>query len=146
MTDPIQDPRIHSFGVALEAMGRITRTLEQTLKEEVDLSLSEFEALLRVARSGGHMPMGELASQLTLTTGGITRLVDRLTNLGLMERVPCDHDRRIQWATITEAGTARLHDALVHHLEDLSNEYVDRMSPSELMVVTEVMDRLRAAG
>lgn len=145
MIDPCEDPRIHSFGVALEAMGRITRVLEQTLKAEADLSLSEFEALLRVARSGGQMPMGELASQLTLTTGGITRLVDRLSHLGLLERVPCDHDRRIQWATITESGKARLHGALVHHLEDLSNEYVDRMSDTELSVVTEVMDRLRAA-
>lgn len=142
-SDLCEDARIHQFGVALEAMGRITRLLEHHLKDDSGLSMSEFEGLLRVERSGGHVAMGELATQLTLTSGGVTRLIDRLASMGLMERKPCSDDRRVQWAVITEEGRRRLHAAVVPHLEDLTNEWVSRMSPEELDVVTSVMDRLR---
>ena len=139
-----EDPRIHSVGVTLEAVGRLTRILEQTVKGASDLSLSEFEALLRLTRSGGQMPMGELATRLALTTGGITRLVDRLVRLGFVARVSCEKDRRVQWATITKRGRARLDKALGPHLEGISREFVDRMSSSELDVVITVMERLAA--
>ena len=142
-TDLCDDDRIFQFGVALEAMGRITRALEHHLKEDSGLSMSEFEGLLRVERSGGYVAMGELASQLTLTSGGVTRLVDRLASMGYMERKPCTDDRRVQWAVITDEGRTKLHAAVVPHLEDLSAEYVGRMSASELATVTKVMDRLR---
>ncbi|NND85269.1 MAG: MarR family transcriptional regulator [Acidimicrobiia bacterium] len=138
-----EDPRIHQFGVALEAMGRVTRVLAHSLKEASGLSMSEFEGLLRVERSGGYVAMGELASQLTLTSGGVTRLIDRLASMGLMERKPCSDDRRVQWAVITDEGRARLHAAVAPHLEDLSAEWVGRMTAEELAIVTEVMDRLR---
>ncbi len=138
-----EDPRIHHFGVALEALGRITRILEHNLKQESGLSMSEFEGLLRVERSGGHVAMGELATQLTLTSGGVTRLIDRLASMGLMERKPCSDDRRVQFAVITDEGRRRLHEAVAPHLEDLSAEWVGRMTAEELETVTEVMDRLR---
>ena len=137
------DPRIFSFGVALEAMARLNSEFDRSLRESCGISQAWFEALLRLARSGGHLSMSDLAEQIALTSGGVTRMIDRLSEEGLAERQACASDRRVQYAVITDAGRAKLEEAVGVHLEDLTREFTSRMSADELALVTEVMDRLR---
>jgi DNA-binding MarR family transcriptional regulator len=139
------DPRIHAYGVTLEAMARLSRVFDRSLRDGADISQGWFEALLRIERSGGSLTMGMLAEQVSLTSGGVTRLVDRLTDVGFVARRNCDSDRRVQYVAITDAGRSKLADAVEMHLRDLDREFVGRMSAEELEVVTRVMDRLRTA-
>ncbi len=143
MTD-CDDRRIHAYGVTLEAIARLNHLFDRRLRERCGLPQIAFEALLRIERSGGAMTMGELAEQIVLSSGGVTRLVDRLVGEGLVERRDCPTDRRVQYAAITEAGRNRLGEALEVHVADISDEFTGRMSPEELDVVVSVMDRLRA--
>lgn len=137
------DPRIHTFGVMLEAMNRLNHVFDQSLKEKTGLSQAWFEALLRISRSGGFMPMGQLAEQVALTSGGITRMVDKLTEAGFAERQACETDRRIHYVAITEAGKAKLAEAVDVHLEDLTEELTSRLSDTERELLVDVMERLR---
>jgi DNA-binding MarR family transcriptional regulator len=52
----------------------------------------------------GRMRMGELADTLLLSRGGATRLVARLEDAGLVERVIPPDDRRATYAVLTEKG------------------------------------------
>ncbi len=137
------DDRIHTFGVFLEALTRLNKVFDASLREKVGIGQAWFEALLRIERSGGFMTMGELADQVAITTGGVTRLVDRLVEAGLAERKACESDRRIQYVAITEPGRRRLEAALAVHLEDLERELTDRVTEKEKAVMVRVMDRLR---
>src|SRR3974390_3387191 len=66
--------------------------------------LSWFELLWAVQCSEGGPPRrSDLAAQLTLSRGGITKLVDRLEHAGYLERVACPSDRRSQRAVLTPA-------------------------------------------
>lgn len=138
------DARIHAFGVTLEALTRLNHLFDRSLREQVGLGQGWFEALLRIERSGGFMTMGSLAEQVALTSGGVTRLVDRLVEVGFAERRNCATDRRVQYVAITDAGRSALASALEIHLVDLDREFIGRISPEELAVVVAVMDRLRA--
>ncbi|MGF1666686.1 MAG: MarR family winged helix-turn-helix transcriptional regulator [Acidimicrobiia bacterium] len=138
------DARIHAFGVTLEALTRLNHVFDRSLREQVGLGQGWFEALLRIERSGGAMTMGTLAEQVALTSGGVTRLVDRLVEVGFAERRNCATDRRVQYVAITDAGRSALASALEIHLVDLDREFIGRISPEELAVVVAVMDRLRA--
>jgi DNA-binding MarR family transcriptional regulator len=137
------DDRIHAFGVTLEALTRLNHVFDRSLRQRAGLGQGWFEALLRIQRSGGTMTMGQLAAQVALTSGGVTRLVDRLTEEGLAERRNCATDRRVQYVAITEAGVARLQQAIAVHLDDLSREFTGRMTEAEREVLVRVMDRLR---
>ncbi len=89
MPRAIDDPLITTFGRLLEAFSGMERRLARTLEAEADLPLTWFEVLLRVARSPEErLMMSELSSQLALTTGGVTRLVDRIVEAGYLERMP----------------------------------------------------------
>ena len=71
--------------------------------------LSWFELLRAVKLSPTGRPrMSELAEWLTLSRGGITKLVDRLVEAGYIERVTCDDDRRGLHAELTPAGERML--------------------------------------
>jgi len=137
------DPRIHTFGVMLEALNRLNQVFDRSLKERVGISQSWFEALLRIERSGGFMTMGGLAEQVALTSGGVTRMVDRLTGEGLVERRSCETDRRVLYVAITDAGRRTLGDAVDVHLEDLTREVTGRMTDQEREMLVDVMERLR---
>jgi DNA-binding MarR family transcriptional regulator len=134
---------LEAFGTVLEAMARLTKAMDRSLRAHAGISSSWFEALLRIERSGGRMTMGELANQVVLTSGGVTRLVDRIEEAGLVCRENCAEDRRVSYATITDAGRALLRDALAVHLDDLERHFLRRMSEQEREVVVAVMDRIR---
>ena len=73
---------------------------------------------MRLARSPeGLLRMSDLAAQTTLTSSGITRVVDRLVERGLVTRRACATDRRTTYAVITDTGRDLLERLLPGHLE-----------------------------
>ena len=51
---------------------------------------------------GEPMPMSALASLLMCDNSNVTGIVDRLEALGLVERSPAKHDRRVKAVALTE--------------------------------------------
>ena len=78
MSELYDDPRLTAMGLFAEAhRGLSTRFAVQL--EEHGLSQVEFEVLMRLARSPGHeLRMTDLAAQTSLSTSGVTRVVDRM--------------------------------------------------------------------
>src|SRR5437867_4159514 len=101
----------------IAAHASLLRRLDRELEAEHGLSLAWYEVLLRLRRAPqGHLRMSDLAGSVFLTPSGLTRLVDRLEEAGLVQRVSCPTDRRVSWAAITDEGRARLRRASVTHL------------------------------
>ena len=93
------------------------------------LQMAMFELLLRLARSHGEKQrLTSLARELTVTTGGITRLVDRAENLGLVRREPCPDDARGSFAVLTEEGKRRLREALPDHLLEIDSLWMSQLA------------------
>ena len=65
--------------------------------------------------------MTDLAGQTSLSTSGVTRVVDRMDRDGLVRREACPSDRRSSYAVITDAGLTRLDEVLPGHLELVSS-------------------------
>ena len=140
----VDDPRIHTFGLLLEAHARLTRALDADLQDSDGISLQTFEVLLRIARSeDGRVTMSELADGVALTTGGVTRLADRLEGDGLVQRVSCPSDRRVTWLALTDHGRQTLAVATQHHLDSLDRHVASRISARDLPVLHRTLDTLR---
>jgi DNA-binding MarR family transcriptional regulator len=98
--------------------------------------LSWYEVLSAVKRSPTGRPrMSELAEWLTLSRGGITKLVDRLQDAGCIARVSCSEDRRSLRAELTPAGEKLLGEMqtvyegeLERHLASLTAEEAEVIS------------------
>lgn len=140
MNTDLEDPRLTAVGLLAEAYtGLMSRLAAQM--EQHRLSTVEFEVLMRLARSPGHrLRMTDLAGQTTLSTSGVTRVVDRMERGGLVRREACPSDRRSSYAVITEAGQARLDQVLPGHLELVQRWYVGLLPETRL---DDLLDSLR---
>jgi DNA-binding MarR family transcriptional regulator len=130
-------------------LGEVHTQLEGRLGAAVearcDIPLAWFEVLSHLGGSDdGQLTMGELADRLRLTTGGVTRLVDRIESAGLVSRRPSSTDRRVAYAVISRVGRAKLRQASGVHAENLRAVFAD-FSDRELAVLDRLLGRLRAA-
>ena len=141
----VDDERIYTFGLLLEAHARLTRQLDADLQASDGISLQTFEVLLRIARSEHQrVTMSELAGGVALTTGGVTRLADRLERAGLIQRESCPSDRRVTWLALTDSGATALEAATKHHLESLEHHVQSRIAPEDLPALHRALDALRS--
>lgn len=137
------DHRITAFGLFAEAYTGLVARFSAQLADH-GLSLVEFEVLVRLARSPEQrLRMTELSGQVSLTTSGITRVVDRLERDRLVHRQSCPSDRRGLWAVLTPAGLGRLAAALPGHLELMEQHFIGRFQPHELELLVERLREIR---
>ena len=144
-SDAFDDPRLTAVGLLMEThQGLITRLAPRF--QENGLSLTEFEVLLRLARTPNQrLRMSDLAAQTSLSTSGITRVVDRLERDDLVVRESCDTDRRGTWARITSVGTDRIGRVIGGHLDDVEAWFTGLLSPDELRALTDALRVVRDA-
>jgi MarR family 2-MHQ and catechol resistance regulon transcriptional repressor len=67
------------------------------------LTIAEF-AIIEALYHVGPMLLGELQRKILVSSGGVTYLVDRLENRGLVRREACPEDRRARYAALTAEG------------------------------------------
>lgn len=140
----IQDVRISDYGRLVEAQRRLHGIFDRSFRDQVGISSVWYEAMLRLGRSPEHhLPVNELGDALELTSGGATRLVDRLEEHGYVERIPCPSDRRIWWVKLTDDGMAILTAATEIHLRDLQDNFASRLTEEETESLKQILRRLR---
>lgn len=83
------------------------------------LSLTEF-AILEVLYHRGRMVLGEIQRRILVSSGGITFLVDRLAEKGLVVRQECPEDRRAKYVTLTREGTRMIREIFPSHAQALT--------------------------
>jgi MarR family 2-MHQ and catechol resistance regulon transcriptional repressor len=69
------------------------------------LTTTEF-GILEALHHKGPLLLGDLQRAMLVSSGGVTYLVDRLTEKGLVERQECAEDRRARYAALTRTGRA----------------------------------------
>jgi DNA-binding MarR family transcriptional regulator len=122
----VDDSRLTAYGHLVEAHALLARELDRELVGEIGLPLMWYGVLLHLGRVPGEQrPISELVNATAFTSGGVTRLVDRMERAGLVDRRPCLHDRRVTYVGLTEAGREMLARATIVHLCGLQRHLVD---------------------
>lgn len=124
----------------LHAHARLARRLDEDLRNRHALSLQEYETLLHLAEAEDHrLRMGRLADSLLLSKSGVTRLVDRLVDDGLVERTSCSSDARGAEASLTGSGLARLRVAAPTHLAGIRDHFYGAIDGADVETVGRAM-------
>jgi DNA-binding MarR family transcriptional regulator len=127
----------------LRAHAAVTRELDAELSASHDLPLSSYEVLLFLQSAPeGMMRMSELAETVLLSRSGLTRLVDRLEGVGLLERRQCSSDGRGYHAAITTAGRRAFREARETHLAGVRRRFLRHLSTEELRRLAAVWERI----
>jgi DNA-binding MarR family transcriptional regulator len=107
--------------------------LDRDLRENHDLSLPEYEILVRLSESADRaLRMAELADSVKNSRSRITHTIARLERAGLVVRRQCASDGRGVFAHLTDCGYAKLVDAAPKHVESVRSSLIDVIDPSDL--------------
>ncbi|MFC0628286.1 MarR family winged helix-turn-helix transcriptional regulator [Kribbella deserti] len=125
------DELVLAFGRLQSAANRLEYILGRAIEEEFGISHVMFEVLLILGRAGEPgMSMRAIAQERVLTTGGVTRLVDRMEAAGLVVRSDTPGDRRVRLVRITPLGEKTVVRAARLHAENVQ-EYLLAPLPPE---------------
>lgn len=128
----------------VEVYNDISRIEEQALKKSRlnDLSTTEMHTI-EVVGMYGSKTMSEIASQLDITTGTLTPMVDKLIKKNYLERKRSETDRRLVYVNLTRKGRLayRIHQKF--HT-DMIKQVVTGFTAQEELVLVNGLDKLNS--
>jgi DNA-binding MarR family transcriptional regulator len=106
------------------------------------LGEGEFDVLATLRRTGNpyERAPGELAEHTMVTTGAMTKRIDRLVDAGLVERRMAVGDRRRRIVALTSAGLATIDLAFAEHIAN-EQRLVEQLTPEDRAALEPILTR-----
>jgi DNA-binding MarR family transcriptional regulator len=147
LSEQLSATAVEAFIRLLQGHAAATKELSADLVRDHGLTISDYEALLRLARADDRrLKRVELAQSLLLTPSGVTRLLDGLERTGYVEKGSCDSDARVTYAVLTDAGLDKLREASASHVAQVRAFFEQRFDDNELATLAELLGRLPGAS
>jgi len=127
----------------LRTADALEASMEAKLKE-FGLTGTQYNAL-RILRGAGAegLPCSEVGERMITRDPDITRLLDRLQKLGLVERARGKRDRRVVYGKITAAGLKLLRE-LDGPIEKHGREMLQHVGQTKLKQLIELLESVRS--
>lgn len=142
-TRPFRSPAEEAYLGILRTADVLRRRISDEI-ESAGITHQQYNVLRILA--GTHpqpLPTLEVADRMIEQAPGITRLLDRLVDKGLVDRKRCETDRRQMHCRITPAGLELL-DRLQHPVLNAIEAVFRCIGPARVGQLTELLDELRA--
>jgi len=121
--------------------------IEDDLSEAEVLPLSWYDVLLALYEAPEcRLRMHELASAILITRGGLTRLVARIENAGLLRREPDPADKRGLYASLSDEGLEALRSAWPVYARGIAEHFGRHLSDEEVEVIDRAFRRVSTAA
>ena len=120
-------------------LGLMRRELERRMAEH-GLTDAQWRPLWILKTGTAHIA-NEIARQLHIDAGAMTRLLDRLECKGLVERLRSESDRRVVQLRLTDAGEAAVAQ-VPHVLAGINNDVLAGFSETEWKQLRKLLGRL----
>ena len=119
--------------------------LVRDLAERSSLSYPDYLVLVALTdRPDGRMRLFELGHALGWEKSRVSHHVSRMAGRGLVDREPCDADRRGAHVVVTKAGRRAIRAAAPGHVETVRRLFLDRLTPAQLDAVAEAAEAVLA--
>jgi DNA-binding MarR family transcriptional regulator len=89
------------------------------------------------------LPMSTLARDLSMTSGGFTKLADRMARDGLIDRRGSSGDRRVVYAALTDRGRAIGRDGVRSYAEAIRSRVLDAITADDVQRMADVVGKLQ---
>jgi MarR family transcriptional regulator, organic hydroperoxide resistance regulator len=135
----------HVFNDLIRLEIELWNAVDARLKRDFDLPLTHFEPMSVMDR----LPkcrVYDIASELGITTGGTSKLVDRIEASGYCRRLPNPEDRRSSLLELTPAGERLFAEAGEAFDDELERRLEAAVPERTLRQFGATLTRLRAAG
>lgn len=117
--------------------------VDRRLRREHDLALAWFEPMQVIERTPSCRVL-DIAEALSITVGGVSKVVDRIEEAGWCRRRPHPDDGRSSVITLTRPGQVLLSNASATLVDELDRRVGPTLTARELRQLLATIERVRA--
>jgi DNA-binding MarR family transcriptional regulator len=140
--DPFTPAEFGAWRGMLRVHTTVMRALDQRLQNAHGLGIDAYALLITlVGQPGTPMTIGELGERRNLTPSGISRAVDKLAKLGLVERTTNPADERSRLVGLTTQGLQWLREAQVTHHATVRELLLGNLGDRDLKTLGEIWEK-----
>ena len=132
-----------AWRVFLETAYALIDILDAELQAERDLTLRWFDVLVQLDEAEDGLRMNELAGRILFSKSGLTRVIDRMEETGLVRRERPADDRRVVDVLITPAGLETLQAARTVHRRGVQEHFMRHLDGRELAALAHALENVR---
>jgi len=127
----------------LETAYALIDILDAELQTERGLTLDWYDALVHLEGAEHGLRMNELASRILLSRSGLTRVIDKMEEAGLVHRERPTDNRRVVLVHITPKGLETLAAARTVHRRGIQEHFAQHIERRELQALAHTLERIR---
>jgi DNA-binding MarR family transcriptional regulator len=147
VTAVTDDAGLAAWRAMLQAHSAALRAIDADLARAATIPLTWYDVLLELrGAEDGRLQMQELGRRVVLSRTRVSRLVDEMTTPGLVGKVRDEGDRRVVWATITDAGVAALRATAPLYLRGIETHFSAYLTETEKTVVARALTKVSRRG
>nr|WP_183541363.1 MarR family transcriptional regulator [Nocardioides albus] len=136
----LNEEQQRSWRALMMGMTLLDDRLDADLRDRFDISLPEYEILVRLSENDGAMRMAQLADSLAHSRSRITHTITRMQRAGLVERRNSADDGRGVVAALSDRGFELLREAAPVHVSGVREYLVDLVSDEDFEALGRVMN------
>jgi DNA-binding MarR family transcriptional regulator len=121
---------------------RLWDQVEAQMRAGHGLTMPRYDVLIHLDMAGGRLGLSDLASTVVLSPSGLSKLLDRMEDSGLIRRNPDPRDARATFATLTPSGRSLVRKARKSHHAFLQRAFGDALDKRDVADLTRIMDRI----
>lgn len=140
------DLHLQAWRSLMELHMQLISIFDAEFRQQCDIDLSTYDTLLHVYEAGPEgIRMTDLSDRLVVSKSGLTTMVDRLEERGLLRRIPDPADRRAIRVAITDEGYRLFRSAAKVHMASVEDNFSKQVTDDEAQMIIDIVDRIRHA-
>src|SRR5215213_6518327 len=136
--------RLLAWRLYVESALALIDVLDSELERDAGVPMRWYDALVHLEEMPDGLRMNELAERILYSKSGFTRVVDRLEEAGLVQRVRPENDRRSILVVLTDQGRTTMEQARRHHRHAIEQHFSQHLSDSDIKALTRALEKLSA--
>ena len=136
--------RLRAWRLYFESALALADVLDGELERDAGIPLRWYDALVQLEETPDGLRMNELAERILYSKSGFTRVVDRLEEAGLVQRVRPENDRRSILVVLTDEGRTAMDRARRHHRHAIEQHFSRHLSDTDIKTLTRALEKLSA--
>ena len=145
MEQPLSSPtpdQLRCWRLYIESALALVDVLDTELQTTAGIPQRWYDVLIHLEETPNGIPMTELADQILYSKSGFTRVIDRMEDAGLVQRVRPQHDRRSILVTITTTGTNTMKHARRHHRDGINRHFSQHLTDTDTKALTHALEKI----
>jgi DNA-binding MarR family transcriptional regulator len=136
-----------AWALILNVHARLTRTIDDAVTSAGLLPLEWYDVLLALYHADGRrLRLSELADRIVFSRSGLTRLIDRIEEKGLLRRERSSEDRRGTFAVLTDAGREAMKKSWPVYKKEIESRFADHLTTTQVAAMRDGLLKVLAAN